>query len=167
MSANISWTNYTIVTILLLAAYYLFIGIRFYLQDLRYFLSNNLKPNTHPSYGELENDTISSDVTVAASQEKSKWSDTERNDTQVNDDPFQEIEQLIIRLKEVIAGTANKKCVKEEFIRYIQLILKEYPDLKSSPFQPAISELIVSECEKYGFVTLSEEEVVLFWNKVV
>lgn len=64
MSANISWTNYTIVIILLLAAYYLFIGIRFYLQDLRYFLSNIPKQKTHPSYGELENDTISSDVTV-------------------------------------------------------------------------------------------------------
>lgn len=67
----------------------------------------------------------------------------------------------------MIAGTANKNCVKEEFIRYIQLILKEYPDLKSSPFQPAISELIVSECEKYGFVILSEDEVVMLWNKVV
>lgn len=80
-----------------------------------------------------------------------------------SDDDFAEVEHLIERLKNVIADASQKKLIPQEFKQYLHLVLKEYPSVKSSPLRSSVNELIVSECEKYGAVTLREEEVDMLW----
>ncbi|MDD2305973.1 MAG: hypothetical protein PHP53_14825, partial [Prolixibacteraceae bacterium] len=80
------------------------------------------------------------------------------------DDDFAEVEHLIERLKGVISDASGKKLITQELKRYIYLVLQEYPNIKNSPFRTSINELVASECEKYGAVTLSEEDVELLWK---
>src|SRR5690606_15957131 len=83
------------------------------------------------------------------------------------DNEFAEVEHLIERLKSVIADASHRKLVLEEFRQYISMVLKEYPSVKQSPLRSSINELIISECQKYGVVTLKEEEVELLWKEAV
>jgi hypothetical protein len=80
------------------------------------------------------------------------------------DDDFAEVEHLIERLKSVIADASGKKLIPQELKKYLHLVLQEYPNIKNSPFRTSINELVASECEKYGAVTLSEDEVELLWK---
>ena len=80
------------------------------------------------------------------------------------DDDFAEVEHLIERLKSVIADASDKKLIPQELKQYLNLLLQEYPNIKNSPFRTSINELVASECEKYGAVSLSEDEVELLWK---
>ena len=88
---------------------------------------------------------------------------TEASDT---DSLYHEVENLTRKLKETIADASSKNYHREEFIFLLQLTLKEYPHLKGSPYQVAINNLIISECEKYGSLHLSAEEQVMLWKEV-
>lgn len=84
---------------------------------------------------------------------------------QETDDTFQQVQELTAGLKEAIATAVDKNCIKEEFIRSLQLVLKKYHFLKGSPFLVSINNLIASECEKYGYIQLSAEDRVMLWNE--
>lgn len=160
MFTNITWTNYMVVIILLLAVYYILVGIQFYYHDLK-FLASRRKLNL-----QLQSNRLSEPGN------SNQWLQTQpqvfetQNPVATTEDFFQEVEHLAGRLKEAIKEAASKKPLKQEFSRYLQLILKEYPALKTSPFQSAINELITSECAKYGSTILSEDEVVKLWDEV-
>src|SRR5690606_9142261 len=82
------------------------------------------------------------------------------------DDDFTEVENLIERLKSVIADASRRKLIPQEFKQYLRLVVKEYPTVRYSPLRSSINELIISECQKYGVVTLNDEEAELLWNVV-
>lgn len=165
MFTNISWTNYIVVIILLLVIYYIIIGIRFYSRDLKNLLSRNQKSKLSPSIGitELQNDIH----TINSEQAQSEIYKDRNASNETNDEIILEVDHLIIKLKEAIADASHKKYIQPEFFLYLQLIIKEYPMVKNSHFQSVINELIISECGKYGSVTLNEEEVGSLWNEVV
>lgn len=165
MFTNISWTNYIIVIILLLAIYYIFVGIRFYSRDLQYFLANRRKGNMRSSDEEITDSIPLNNPADPFEQIDSEPSVSDSPFAQTSDDTFQDIERLIVRLKEAIADAGTKQYAKEEFFILLQMILKEYPHLKDSPFQSAINELIISEYGKYGSIAISEEEIVMLWNE--
>jgi len=153
MFTNISWASYMLVVTLLLAAWYLIIGMRFYFHDRQNLLTRKRKPNLQFAH----DGSHSTSATEFAPEE------TEPSDT---DSLFQEVEKLTAKLKETIAEASSKNYHKEEFIFLLQLTLKEYPHLKGSPFQVAINNLIISECEKYGSLLLRAEELVMLWKEV-
>ncbi|WP_423147042.1 hypothetical protein [Rubrolithibacter danxiaensis] len=157
MFTNITWTNYIVVIILLLVIYYLFVGIRFYYQDLKNIIDKRT-PQVDP---EVDHRSFAYPNTVNAQPRVLPLDSAAPNS---EDDPFQEVEHLVCRLKDAAKEASDKKALKEEFAQYLRLILKEYPELKTSPFQSAIIELITSECAKYGSITLSEDEVVMLWS---
>lgn len=158
MFTNISWANYIFVVTLLLAAWYLFIGMRFYFHDLQSFLARKRKPNSSVDYNELRSDERK--VTVS-----SKFTN-EQIETPETDMLFEEVEELTTKLKETIADASSKNYNREEFIFLLQLTLKEYPHLKGSIFHEALNNRIISECEKYGSLHLSAEEQVMLWKEV-
>jgi hypothetical protein len=80
------------------------------------------------------------------------------------DKDFTEVEHLIERLKTLIADASRRKMIPQEFKQYLSLVLKEYPSVRNSSLRASVNELIVSECEKYGTVTLAEDEVDLVWK---
>ncbi len=141
-----------------LIAWYLFIGIRFYSGDLQNLLARKGKINSQVDYNEFPDDERKLSERSESNAERTKISETE--------DLFKEAEQLTAKLKEAIADASFKNYNKEEFTFLLQLTLKEYPNLKGSPFQVAINNLIISECEKYGLLHLSAEELESLWKEV-
>ena len=79
------------------------------------------------------------------------------------DDLFEKVETLSAKLKDAVSDASTKKYNKEEFSFLLQLILKEYPELKGSVFQVPINNLIESECEQQGLIGLSAVELEMLW----
>lgn len=156
MLKNISWSDYIIAVAILLVIYYLFVGMKYFSGEIKDLLSGKRKfraavPNDHAAYN-LDNEQ--------SLQETSGFEKT-------TDDEFSEVEHLIERLKAVIADASRRKLIPQEFKQYLSMVLKEYPSVRYSPLRSSINELIVSECQKYGAVTLNEDEVELLWKEAV
>ncbi|MCH5684012.1 hypothetical protein LWM68_06870 [Niabella sp. W65] len=158
MLKNISWSDYIIAVAILLAIYYLFVGMKYFSGEIKDLLSRKRKlkfraavPNDHAAYNPDNEESL---------QETSGFEKT-------TDDEFSEVEHLIERLKAVIADASRRKLIPQEFKQYLSMVLKEYPSVRYSPLRSSINELIVSECQKYGAVTLNEDEVELLWKEAV
>jgi len=156
MFTNISWSTYCLVMLVLLTTWYLFVGFKYYLEEIKSILAGRrLQPegllskgnNTHFNFEtESVNETL-----------PSAFADS--------DPTFQDVDNLVARLKTVIGETGLGKPDKEEFMNYLSMVLSEYPTVKNSPFQSSVSELIVSECEKTGFVIMTLQEAEDLWNE--
>nr|WP_315246608.1 hypothetical protein [uncultured Flavobacterium sp.] len=159
MFTNISWGNYIVVVILLLASWYLFVGFRFYFDDLKEVISGKRKLQfrgfENPSYEDSQSELNYQESPEAISEQTSFGE---------FDTTFQDVDTLVARLKSFIADAAKKKLVQKEFTYYLQLLLREFPSVKNSPFNSSISELIVSECEKLESITLTQKEAEALWG---
>ena len=159
MFTNISWGNYIVVVILLLASWYLFVGFRFYFDDLKEVISGKRKLQfrgfENPNYQDIEPELKDQDSPELISNQTSFGE---------FDTTFQDVDALVARLKTFIADAAKKKLVQKEFTYYLQLLLREFPSVKNSPFNSSISELIVSECEKLESITLTQKEAEALWE---
>lgn len=156
MFTNISWGNYILVVLLLLTAWYLFVAMRFYLDELKNFVSGKRKLQSALPVV-LSNDIAAGEFNFEAPQYSNKFIEA--------DPTFQDVDNLVARLKSVITDSSQRKLVKTEFTDYLTLVLEEYPTVKNSPFRSSISELIVSECEKIDFLDLNQEEAEALWGE--
>lgn len=147
MFTNTTWTSYIIFVALLLAAWYLVIGLRFYLSDLQILFSGKGKIIAQPALNEQPQP-----FRIPGKEETHYL--------------FEEVQGLIVKIKEAVSDASAKNYNKEEFSFLLQLTLKEYPGLKGSPYQLPINNLIDSECEKQGFIRLSAEELEILWIEV-
>ncbi len=154
MFTQISWTDYLLAVSILLAIYYLFIGVRYFSGDLKALLTGKqkltLKTSGFPQNEPLQTE-VSEDISVTTDED--------------SDDEFAEVEHLIEKVKAMIADALGKQLVKEEFRQYLRLVLKEFPSVKTSVLRPSVNELIVSECEKQGIGAFNEEEVDALWSE--
>ncbi|SFQ30611.1 hypothetical protein [Parafilimonas terrae] len=158
MIRNISWNDYIVTVAIGLAMYYLFISLRYYSAEIKNLLSGKQKIKfriARNSIGNNQREFVEPDIDINSSF------------TGTTDNEFDEVEQLIERLKTVIAGASRRKLIPQELKQYLGLVLKEYPSLRYSPLRSSINELIISECQKYGAVTLREEEAELLWKEAV
>ncbi|OOV20481.1 hypothetical protein [Flavobacterium sp. LM4] len=159
MFTNISWSNYIVVVILLLASWYLFVGFRFYFDDLKEVISGKRKLQfrgfENPRYEDSQSELNYQESPEAISEQTSFGE---------FDTTFQDVDTLVARLKSFIADAAKKKLVQKEFTYYLQLLLREFPSVKNSPFNSSISELIVSECDKLESITLTQKEAEALWE---
>lgn len=162
MFTNITWTNYIIVVILLLAIYYLFIGIRFYYPELKK-LAGKRRSQLRPVHDELSDEP---DTNNEYEQVHTEQFTTHNSFAETPDDTFQEVEHLIGRLKEAIEEASREKHSKQGFSLYLKSVLKECPAIKNSPFRSAINELIISECARHGPIMPSGDEAVMLWDDV-
>lgn len=158
MLENISWSDYIIAISIALSFYYLFIGLRYFSSEIKDRLSGErkVKIRTNPPDSNEDYSTTVED----GDQEPGRFERKTGNE-------FNEIEVLIDRLRTVIKDASLRKLIPQEFNQYLSMVLKEYPSIKYSPLRSSINELIVSECQKYGAVTLNEDEVELLWKDTV
>lgn len=159
MFTNISWAGYLTVVAILLPIYYLYVGVRYFSADLKTLFAERqkLKFKAAPATDSKADDLL---ILGESRLESPSFEET-------TDDEFAEVEHLIERLKAVIADASRRKLIPQEFRQYLRLVLKEYPTIRYSPLRSSINELIISECEKYGTVTLKEAEVELLWKEAV
>jgi hypothetical protein len=157
MFTNISWSNYIIVVALLLTSWYVFVGVRFYLDEIKNLISGKQRPQFRKSQDSYESTTMSDSQEVTAlSYPQSSFGEF--------DTTFDEVDNLIERLKSFIADAARRKLSKQEIVDHLRKILLEYPSIKESSFSSSVSEFIMSECEKIQAVSLSQQEAEALWD---
>lgn len=158
MLKNILWSDYIFAVAILLAVYYLFVGIRYFSGEIKSLLSGKrkIKPRMAIANPNGADDT-----------DTQQGPDETRGFEQTTDDDFAEVEHLIERLKAVIADSSRRELIPKEFKQYLSMVLKEYPSVRYSPLRSSINELIISECEKSGTVILNEDEAELLWKDEV
>lgn len=148
-----------LVVSLLLAGWYLYVALRFYLGEIRDLVRGKQKllfgigsvqpSDTSPTQFEFQ-PTPSNDVRESAFSEA--------------DPTFQDVDNLVERLKSVISEATQRNLLRQEFKDYIALVLKEYPNVKESPFRASVSELLVSECERFETLRLDQNEAEALWD---
>lgn len=158
MFTGISWTDYLAVVAILVMIYYAYVGVRYFSGDIRGLLTGKRKLHFRRVKRDEEEEPTSYVTDIASSPTSPS------NFEESNDSDFEEVEHLISRLKDVIADASGRELIPQEFSHYLRITLKEYPNINNSVLRPSVNELIVSECEKYGTVTLSVEEVDRLWN---
>ncbi|MDQ6761232.1 MAG: hypothetical protein M3015_01235 [Bacteroidota bacterium] len=158
MFTNITWTAYIIFISILLVAWYLVIVVRFYLGDLQILLSQkgiSTRRITGNAFRSIQDEELSNEPEGSVISEK-----------QQTEHLFEKVEILSEKIKGAVSEASEKKYNKEEFSFSLQIILKAYPELKGSPFQVPINNLVISECEKQGFIRLSAVELEMLWIEV-
>lgn len=160
MLTGISWNNYIVVVVLLSIVWYLFVGLRYYFDDIKDFVTGKRK---------LQFRFLERKLIPKSNYDLDYQKSDEILNTQVEfetvDTVFNEVEDLTARLKNAITDATQKKFIKKDFEDHLRFILKEHPLLENSPFCSSISELIVSECEKQESVLLTLQEVEALWNE--
>lgn len=157
MFTNISWQDYIIAVAITLTVYYVVIGLRYYSDELKALFSGKWRLKFRRAGSGFDED----DLSLIPSHRDNQDYPFEP----AGQDEFAIVEELIGRLKETIATASKKKHVPQEFKHFLRLLLREYPAVRTSPFRDSVNELIVSECEKYGSVLLTEAEVNRLWNE--
>lgn len=159
MLTGISWNNYIVVVVLLSIVWYLFVGLRYYFEDIKELVTGKRKLQFRSLVGK--------------SIPKSNYDlDYQKSDEILNtpvefetvDPVFNEVEDLTARLKNAISDATQKKLIKKDFEDHLRFILKEHPLLGNSPFRPSLNELIISEYEKQESVLLTHQEVDALWD---
>lgn len=158
MLKTITWNHYLMVVATVTAVYYVVIVIRYYKQSVRLlaqriwqrqFSFEKHKPDSidekAQSFGEVIQERSFVDTLEASLQ----------------------VKQLTQHLKETIADAYQNQYSREDLLLLLEMTLKDYLSLSSTPFQAVINELILSECSKYGFIHLSVVELEQIWKEDV
>lgn len=112
MLTNISWTNYIVVVVLLTASWYLFVGVRFYFNDIKEITAGKRKLQfrglSKIQYHEFPSQLNEQDFP------KSTSSDSPFGEF---DTTFEDVDLLVERLKNVITDAAQKNYLKQNSSR--------------------------------------------------
>ena len=161
MFTNISWSKYCIAIGLLVIIWYVFLGFRFYYQELKQFLSgkqnikfSTLKNKKIEQSCLVTNDTANSKSSLSASFSESLGT-------------LEDADELSNILLNAITESSERNLSKDEFRYYLQLILKDFPLVKDSTFRTMINEVMVSECEKHPQMILTYAEVDGLWDETI
>lgn len=159
MFTNISWDNYILVVVLLLVSWYLFVGLRFYFDELKGITTGKRKLQFRrlggPNYGDFQSELNDLDPPQMTFDQSSFGE---------FDATFQDVDSLVEELKNFITDAKKRKLAKQEVLDYIQLFFKQYPSVKDSAFRLAVNELIVTECETLDAIDITQAEVEELWN---
>jgi hypothetical protein len=137
MFNNISWQGYWTTLALISVGYYLVIYLVYYRIDFK------LRLHQKPS-----GETVASLFNFSSPIEKS--------DERLIDDFMDEVRAFFEQAR-------RKKCVKEELIYSLKIILKKFPSLKDSGFSQSLNHVIATECNHICSIHLSEDELKYVW----
>lgn len=160
MFTNISWTTYLIFVALFLSAWYIIICLRFYSSDILNFISSKTKATKRDLSKDTRPTQYERTKTTALEEDTHKAASLSEEQT---DHLFEDVDTLSAKIKDAVSGASSKDYNKEEFFFLLEITLKAYPQLKGIPFREAINNLILSECDKHGFIRPSSEELDKLW----
>ena len=153
MFTNITWSTYFSYVALACMGWYLFVAARYYRQEIRAFALRKFVREP-----ELNKPSIAASPGNAASNDTT--------DDNSADHLVTEVETLSSKLEEAVKESVDKGYSKEEFLFLLQLTIKEFPELDVPKGRAAVKALVASECERAGFLLLSEEELNSLWSAV-
>lgn len=152
------WTTYAAVLSPLTLGYYIFIGYKFYRQDLRSAFSGKqnrpVKKIQRPA------------PSIAVTEEPHEPEQVQKETTEPSlpdEETFQKVMSLTAHLRDAIDEAHEKQYSKNDLVLLLQMLLKDYSYLKDTPFRVSINNQIEAECAKYGSMLLSEDETEELW----
>ncbi len=154
------WQYYAVAIVSIIALYYLWVAWKFYQQEIKEaikFGRPRRRQAVDPPLDELDSDEESIDEKIEAEGELPAWQ---------NEQLFADVEKLAEHLIVEIEEAHRKDYTRQDLIQMLQIILKEYPTLKGTPFQIAVNNRIEAECAKYGSIHLSEGDKREVWSMV-
>jgi hypothetical protein len=164
------WKTYAIVAVLSGLVYYLFLGWRFFLPDIKAWIKKRKQPATRHSTAATANSIPNEggrfDEESAPFSESSQLEDDEPPAWQ-NEEMFEKAQGLMAHLASEIKEAHQKKYSKQDLLLMLEMILKDYILLQGTAFQTAVNNCIKIECARYGSIHLSEGETIEVWRKVV
>ncbi|RPD39334.1 hypothetical protein [Chitinophaga barathri] len=136
MLENVTWTQFFIGVGVMLLVYYLFVFFKYFNQH-RLLVSGTVTNDA--SKREDSNDALAEETIAAA-------------------------EELSDRIAESIAYAADTKMRKDELLQRLRAEISDFPTLDTPAFREGIKNVILSETDRNGSVTLSEREVNELWG---
>lgn len=152
------WTTYAAVLSPITVGYYIFIGYKFYRQDLRSAFSG--KQNRPVK--KIQRPAPSISVTEEPQEPEQVQQET-IEDALPDEETFQKAMGLTAHLRDAIDEAHEKNYSKNDLVLLLQMLLKDYSYLKDTPFRVSINNQIEMECAKYGSMLLSEQETEALW----
>ncbi len=153
------WTTYAAVLSPLTLGYYIFIGYKFYRQDLRSaFSGKQNRPVKKPA-------RTAPSISVMP-EELDEQQEVEQEATEVplpDEETFQNVMALTAYLRDAVEEAHEKQYSKTDLAVLLQMLLKDYSYLKDTPFRVSVNNQIEAECAKYGSMLLSEDEIEELW----
>jgi hypothetical protein len=152
MFQNISWSAYLAGCGALSAIYYTAVWFRYFRKDLA--------TGQHP--GKMTVRPSANKPNTLFPQDRISASPPDKE--QAPPDLSHHVHDLVDELRALLAQSAAEHNSKEELARMIHQLLKKYPALKGSHFQPPITNLIAVETERNCQLRFDAEELAAFWN---
>jgi len=153
MFTGISWGTYLIGLALFTAAWYAYVLLRYYQSELKSFIGKNKKAQELSAHEAAANFFIEDKAEMTPAGTFREWQDTSQEE---------EVNQLMRRIKEIIARAAGHPLNKEEFTNYLSLLFKEFSSLKDTSYREAINEFAATTCTSKA-LPLTQEEVDVLW----
>jgi hypothetical protein len=152
MALNISWNLYLAVMTVGLIAWYLFVAMAYYRNEIKLLVTGRFAGNskTQKNQQVLTKETNSSHSLLGSSPGVASIH------VGMND--------LIERIQMITKTAADKSFNREEILLAIKLGLKQYQPLKQTPFFQAVNNLIINECGQTCGIELEQEELNGLWN---
>lgn len=156
MLNGITWGEYLIAVLILLIIYYSYVGLRYYLPELK---QKHLAKSTENSSDILIQDFAAESENNANGFQSQSAEDNSEGELDMVDD-------LILRIRGLLEKSTLDK-FEENIREKLAEILKKYPVLKYSALRPSLNELILSEIEKLEIEGLSAvAEIDVLWDEL-
>ena len=81
------------------------------------------------------------------------------------EDDFQDVENLITRVKEVFELAGKEGLNKSEVEDFLALVFSDFPSIKDEGLRASINEFVVSEARKMEKIELDFDEVGQLWDR--
>lgn len=157
------WNHFFTHLLLWAILYYLMVGLFCYHQELFQFFhfSPSLSPN-HPLILQ-EQERYPSPEFQPAELALLAAEDPTTLATFPDPDVFR-VELLIDQLHESLSAGEGQERTSEQMKVEFQKLFLQFPDLKDSPFEPAINEFLYKEALHHGFDFTSEGKIEQLWR---
>ena len=168
------WAVYVYVAGPVITGYYLFVASRFYRREIKAKISSRRSLRVKPAeprketnqpvaqsepeqidYAQMAAEPISGPKKIFPPV--SLWKNRVLSGQQ---------QSLTEHLTYLIQEAHEKDYDKQELILLLQMTIRDFLDFEGTQFQSAINECIGTECAKYGYIHLGEEDKAAIWNKV-
>ncbi len=143
MLQNITWSGYLGGVAVLLVCYYLFIGAKYYREEIGKLLKGKL-----PKRAGTEKETVS-------------------KGEQLPDASFDELEAVVNDLRYAVFEKAGKSVSKQELLASLQQRLATYTGLQKQAYRVAMNNFIISHAKDLCGVVFSESELNAAWDALL
>lgn len=153
---SISWQQYLSAALVAAIIYYLVVILRCYRPELQNLQRRISGDKNDSQLQALQYQPVKEEMTVATVPGQGR--------DPHNEESISENDILAGQLKACIAKAADKPFAPAILIPQLKQILQQNTAFPA-PERPAISHLIVNECEKTGTALLTEDEVDQWWER--